>query len=237
MNLLKEANLLRKEINPTDYRLSDSHKKTTDILKIVAILLMVIDHIGAIIFTDIEVLRWIGRPVFIIFAYQITQGYIYTKDFNKYMFRLWIFALVTQIPYSLAFDTYNLNVMFTFILGLFLIDRFAKKEYYWIFTVLFVLFLLNVDYEWYGVLLPLAFYLTRKYKLLSFIVASIMTVAYTLYIDVYYQAYAIIGVFLVLYLPTYKLPFSLGRYFFYWFYPVHLLILFIIRMILLSIIG
>lgn len=234
LNLLKEANELRKEINPEDYRLSDKKRRQVDILTVFAIFLMVIDHIGAIILPEIHELRWIGRLAFPIFAYQLAQGYIYTSNVNKYLFRLWIFAIIAQIPYTIAFDTFNLNVLFTFLLGLYLIDRFAKKEYYWIVTILAVLFFLNMDYEWYGVLLPLVFYLTRQKKWLGLVLASALTVGYSVSISVDYQLLAIVGVLLVLYVKPYRLKVKTGRYFFYWFYAIHLAILFAIKMILLA---
>lgn len=232
MNLLKEANELRKEINPSDYRLSDKKTRQLNGLTLLAILLMVIDHIGAIIFPEIEILRWIGRLSFPIFAYQLSVGYQHTSNVNKYLFRLWIFAIMAQIPYTIAFDTYDLNVLFTFLLGLYLIDRFAKKEYYWIITILAVLFFVNVDYEWYGVLLPLFFYLTRDKKWLGLVLASALTVVYSYSIDVDFQLLGIAGVLLALYVKPIKLNIQTGRYFFYWFYPIHLAVIFAIKWII-----
>lgn len=234
MKLLKEANALRKEINPDDYRMSDKKKRQIDLLNLFAIILMVVDHVGLMLFSDIEILRWIGRLCFPIFAYQLAQGYVYTSNVNKYLFRLWIFAIIAQIPYTIAFNTYDLNVLFTFLLGLYLIDRFAKREYYWTITILGLLFFINVDYEWYGILLPLSFYLTRDKKWLSVLIASFLTIAYSTSIDVEYQLWAIAGVLLAVYVKPYQTTLATGRYFFYWFYPIHLAVLFGVKVLLIS---
>ncbi|WP_291632823.1 TraX family protein [Clostridium sp.] len=77
---------------------------TTSMLKIIAILLMLIDHIGAALFPKVIVLRMIGRLSFPIFAYLIAIGYSKTNSFSKYLYRLMIFAVISQIPFSLAFS-------------------------------------------------------------------------------------------------------------------------------------
>ena len=232
MNLLKEANELRKEINPSDYRLSDKKTRKLNGLTLLAILLMVIDHIGAIIFPEIEILRWIGRLSFPIFAYQLSVGYQHTSNVSKYLFRLWIFAIIAQIPYTIAFDTFDLNILFTFLLSLYLIDRFAKKEYYWIVTVLAVLFFVNVDYEWYGVLLPVVFYLTRNKKWLGLLIGVALTAGFSYHFEVAFQLLAILGIIIALYVKPINLKIQTSRYFFYWFYPVHLAVIFGIKWIL-----
>lgn len=237
LKLLNEVNEFRKEINPEHYRMSDKKRRSIDLLNLFAILLMVIDHIGLMLLPDVEQLRWVGRLAFPIFAYQLAQGYLHTSNLNKYLFRLWIFAIIAQIPYTIAFDTYDLNVLFTFLLGLYLIDRFAKKEYYWIVSILALLFFINVDYEWYGVLLPLSFYLTRDKKWTAMLVASVLTIAYSYSIEVEYQLFAVAGILLAVYSKPYRTKFMTGRYFFYWFYPIHLAILFVIKMVLIGLLS
>lgn len=234
MNLFNEANQLRKELKPEDYRLSEHTKRQVGWLYLIGIVLMVIDYTGAILFPEIEQLRWIGRLAFPIFAYQITQGYLNTSDLNKYLFRIWIFALIAQIPYTLAFDSLALNSLFTLGLGLYLIDRFEKKEYYWIFTILGILFFFQVEYSWYGILLPLLFHLTRSRKWLGLLAGSALTIAFSVTAHVDYQVIAIVGVFLVLYSKPMKLNLMVRRYFFYWFYPIQILVLFLIKMIVIS---
>ena len=73
-------------------------------LKIIACLLMLIDHMGAALFPEAIIIRMIGRLSFPIFAYLIAIGYSKTNSFSKYLYRLLIFAAVSQIPFSLAFS-------------------------------------------------------------------------------------------------------------------------------------
>ena len=75
---------------------------SSNILKIVAIIIMVIDHIAAYMYRDFNqdvyyVLRSIGRIAMPIFAYLLVQGFFYTKNLKKYIFRVFILATITQI--------------------------------------------------------------------------------------------------------------------------------------------
>lgn len=116
-------------------------KKTlrSDTIKIIAMVLMVIDHIGLAIFEPIYLtsadyntvvtfynLRLIfsafGRVAFPLFAYQLVNGFFYTKNRKKHVLTLLVFALITEVPFDL-FDaneilnfTYQ-NVLFTLLLG------------------------------------------------------------------------------------------------------------------------
>lgn len=91
-----------------------------DTLKILAIVTMLIDHIGYMFFPNQLIYRTIGRLAFPIFAYQIAIGYSKTSNLKKYVERLLIFALITQLPYSffnpeLKFNPLHFNVLFMFI--------------------------------------------------------------------------------------------------------------------------
>lgn len=222
------------KLNIKAYALSDNTKKHNEILKLLAIIFMVIDHIGALMFTDVEILRMIGRLAFPIFAYQLAQGYRYTSNVNKYMFRLWVFALISQIPFSLAFDTFKLNIMFTFLVSLFLIDKIAKKEYYWLFFVLAIPYFVPIEFSWYGVVLPVVFYLAKDNKAIALALSVALTVLYMVFNHYFIAVYAILGAFIALYFPKHELNIKMNKYFFYWFYPVHLAVLFLIKMILIQ---
>lgn len=90
------------------------------VLKIIASVCMLIDHIGAVfpVLAAAEVFRLIGRIAFPIYAYMIAQGCKYTKNIYKYLLRLGIFALISEIPFDIAFMHYgpvgrrNLNINF-----------------------------------------------------------------------------------------------------------------------------
>ena len=65
----------------------------------IAIVSMVFDHTGYILFKNFSWMNYIGRLAFPIFAFQLTEGYSYTKNLKKYFLRLFIFAIISQIPY------------------------------------------------------------------------------------------------------------------------------------------
>ena len=77
---------------------------TTSMLKFIACILMLIDHIGAVIFPRVIILRMVGRLSFPIFAYLIAVGYSKTNSFYRYLYRLLIFAVASQVPFSLVFS-------------------------------------------------------------------------------------------------------------------------------------
>ena len=75
---------------------------SSNILKIIAIVIMVLDHIAGYLYQEFNqdtyyMLRSIGRIAMPIFAYLIVQGFFYTKNLKKYIFRVFILATVTQI--------------------------------------------------------------------------------------------------------------------------------------------
>ena len=121
----------------------------TDLLKLIAIAAMLIDHIGGAFFPEVGVFRWIGRLAFPIFCYCLTVGLLYTHDVRKYLTRLGIFALVSQPFYILAFhpvgefwaNLTNWNIFFTLFLSL--LGMYGLKERKW---WLFALALFTVSY-------------------------------------------------------------------------------------------
>jgi hypothetical protein len=94
-----------------------------DMLKLLAIVTMLIDHIGYMYFPGEMLFRTIGRLAFPIFAYQIALGYSHTSNLKKYISRIFSFALITHIPYSffspdLTFNPFHFNVLFTFVVAI-----------------------------------------------------------------------------------------------------------------------
>ena len=110
-------------------------------LKWIAMVTMVLDHVGCI-FVPVKtmpvcyyLLRGIGRVSFPLICFLLVQGFFYTHSRRKYLFRLWCFALVSEIPYDLAFfgrvwNPWNQNVFVTLAIGLMmLLGLFRTKEY------------------------------------------------------------------------------------------------------------
>ena len=98
---------------------------STFTLKIIAMITMIIDHVGFLFFQDNHqtyiILRSIGRISFPIFCFVLVEGFFHTSDRLKHAIRLGIFALVSEIPYDMLygrfFDMARQNVIFTLFIG------------------------------------------------------------------------------------------------------------------------
>lgn len=208
----------------------------TDFLKIVAIVSMFIDHLGKIIFPDILIMQIIGRIAFPIFAYCIVVGCLYTSNIKKYAMRLAVFGIISQPIYVFVFDKqwYILNIILYLLIGLLTI--YTLKEKHWFIFALLILLacLIDVSYGINGILLMIVFYLFRNKKYLSIIVSSILlTIPYILGADFYigklgldFQIFAILSLPLI-YTNTY-FNFKINKYVFYYFYPIHLVIIYLL---------
>ena len=78
----------------------------SEAVKIIALVTMLIDHIGYIMYGHIDtgvynVLRGIGRISFPLFAFLIAEGFFYTKDEKKYLLRIMSFAFISEIPFNM----------------------------------------------------------------------------------------------------------------------------------------
>ena len=144
------------------------------LLKIIGMITMLSDHMGDSLVRSFSFFNVIGRIAFPLFAFQMTQGYIYTKNFKKLCGKLFLFGLISQIPFMLflsLFQTgeaiWTLNIFFTLLLGLlaiFCYDK-IKNRFLGIVSGLFICLsgeLFRVDYGAYGVLLIFLFYLWRN---------------------------------------------------------------------------
>ena len=133
-------------------------------LKMIAIVTMLIDHIGAAVLARLlmvnglgeldqtntdaimqwlsangalygtyTVMRMIGRVAFPIFCFLLVEGFLHTHDVKKYAMRLGLFALLSEIPFDLAFSSKILefnyqNVFFTLFIGLLTMIAYRAVE-------------------------------------------------------------------------------------------------------------
>lgn len=159
-------------------------------LHVLAMGLMLCDHMWATLFPAEEWLTCMGRIAYPIFAFMIVEGYTHTHDLRRYMLRILLWACLSEIPFNImyggsAFYPYHQNVLWTFLESLLLIiliekcrRRFKKILATVLFAGIVVLgFILGyatmVDYYGVGVLTVLTFYFFRKQtwknRLLQFI--------------------------------------------------------------------
>lgn len=203
-------------------------------LKWIAILTMLIDHIGAVLYPYVPALRMIGRISFPIFCFLLVEGFLHTKDVYRYMLRLGIFALLSEIPYDLAFHGQVLefshqNVFFTLTLGILFLyaaqkNRAVPVKIAEAFLILWVAAVLRTDYSYRGIFLIAVYYFLREKKWLQLGAGAAWNFIYGLG---QIQNY---GVFAAVPLACYNGERGPKiKYFFYLFYPLHLLALYLIK--------
>lgn len=213
------------------------------VLKIIAAISMLVDHSSYLIFNKFSFMNYIGRLAFPIFAFLITEGYLYTSNLKKYFFRLLTFALISQIPFTLLFPgSFTLNTLFTLILGLLAITVYNKLENKFL-GILFVAFcavlahFLPFDYGWFGIIIIFIFYILKSEKLYMNILFCIT--AFINYIYYFAKTSRIEYLLIFLFCTLSLIPINLYngkkgkniKYLLYIFYPLHLIVLCLIKFI------
>lgn len=225
-------------------------------IKLLACLFMLIDHMGVILFPNITVLRLIGRMAFPLFAYMFAEGAYYTKNKIKHALILAIFAVIIQLGYMIFVKSYDLSILAIFLISLGLIRLFdvvyeqMKKGNnglsITIFAILIIIiiglfYLTNVvtnifeaNYGFYGIMTPLVVYMVKKTMndkyLMMIALAAMITLKVLFWPTIAGWGAYLSLIFLFFYNGTRgKLKL---KYFFYFFYPIHLIILYGISMLL-----
>ena len=211
-------------------------------LKLMAIVLMLIDHIGFIFFysrPEYYILRGLGRLVFPIFAFLIAEGCHHTGNPQKYLARLLAFAFLSEPIYDKAFsevwlDNVYQNIFFTLFLGavaVFLYRRFKYSSHKYLsylfpFLMCIIAEVMNSDYGGLGVALIFFLFLARG----RFSQQAGVIILVNLALVLRYSSLQLLGVFSII--PLYFYSGARGRdmrYFFYLFYPAHLAFLTLLK--------
>ena len=145
-------------------------------LKLIAILTMLSDHVGRMFFPQALAFQLLGRMTFPLFAWAIANGYRHTRDVNKYLSRLFVFALLAQLPFMLALRESSPNplhyvtewnalcTLFLGLAGLVCYARVANKGVGLSLVLLVALVAhgLRTDYGAVGVLSVFGFHVFRR---------------------------------------------------------------------------
>lgn len=150
-------------------------------LHILAMAFMLMDHLWATLLPAQEWLTCVGRIAFPIFAFMAVEGYFHTHNLKKYLLRMLIFAVISEVPFDLMyggtwFYPVHQNVIWTLMMGLVgihLMENVRKKKstfvYILVSTIVVILggllgTLSMVDYYGIGVLTVFIFYFFRGRK-------------------------------------------------------------------------
>ena len=231
-------------------------------LHILAMGLMMCDHLWAMFFPAEEWLTCIGRIAFPIFAFMVAEGYSHTHNLRRYLLRMLLGALLAEIPFDLMYGSsifypFHQNVLWTFLLSLSLIaliekikSRFRPAAAVLLTAALTILgfaigYIAMVDYYGIGILTVLMFHFFRKRswknRLCQFICLYILNVKllggyyydvqmFGFEIEVVQQGFALLALIPIwLYQGRQGIHNKFFQYFCYGFYPVHMLLLFVVR--------
>ena len=225
-----------------------------NVLKCIALISMVSDHI-AFCFLQPEgvyhmlyfLLRVFGRISFPLFCFLLVQGFLCTKNVRKYFLRLFLFACLSEIPYDLfcghrLYSPEGQNVLFTFGIALLVLYGLSKTSAVKVYQFLLVLcgsllaVSLNTDYSYLGVVLTAVMYLWREQRYEQFLILCVV-----MGVQGGMNPLEILALPMIMFYseetgekenhtlagagrPVWR------RYFFYCFYPVHMLFLVYFRM-------
>ena len=228
-----------------------------DALKLIACILMFIDHFGYGVIhnymishaMDIlpddykalnsayEICRGVGRLAFPIFCFFIVEGFLRTRSVFKYIVRLAVFAVLSEIPFDLGlygvpFRWEHQNVILTFLIALVMlvVIRYLENNVWGLSRTLIyftcvcaviafadVAYILNTDYSWKCMLITAVLYLTRGTGAFRYLAGAAATC---------WEKYGPIS-FLLLYFYDPEVH-PKHKYVFYLFYPLHLLFIYLL---------
>lgn len=218
---------------------------TNNALKIIAMISMLIDHVGMEIFPQYKIFRIIGRLAFPIFAYMIAEGCLYTKNRKKYLLIIAGMGLGCQAVYTIVSHSFHLNILLTFslsIASIFAIDNFLEKKNKFsflcmsgviagvicislVFPTVFENKGFDIDYGFLGMVLPVAVYYSHGKT--SKIISTAAVLILISFMSGEIQFFSLLSIPLLLLYNGKRGKINL-KYLFYIFYPAHLVIIYLI---------
>ena len=223
----------------------------TELLKVVAVVAMTLDHISVLV-PEYEIpLRWIGRLAFPLFCYCMTVGMVYTRDINKYLMRLGIFALIAQPLYTMAFywntwqqNWWELNILFTLFFSLTAMWGLKEKHFILSLTMITLLLIPGIDDMLLGLVLMMVFYYCRERRGLGAILYILLYVVMAIVHGVEggrldlrigdvafgFEIFALAAMPLI-FIKKPRSKWRINKWFFYAYYPTHLCVIALMRLL------
>jgi hypothetical protein len=196
-------------------------------IKYLATLLMVLDHIGFLL--GIHELRLVGRLSFPLFCWVLARNWERRgeKTANTLIGRLLFFGIISQFPYILLTNTIELNILLSFLICVLTFSEIHKtnKKLILLLSGMAAAQFLNASYGWFTVACPLLMLSFKRggSKGWWFCWAT-ANIAYTITSAHFIQILAVFTPLIVMYHNPAKdkKPGAIEKYFFYYFYPIHL---------------
>jgi len=221
---------------PGDPLMHRTYDVGRELLKWAALATMTLDHVGAVLYPECLTCRYIGRLSFPLFAYLLILGLETTRSVKHYFARIFLFAWISQVPFSLAMGVAPwdwLNIFFTLSAGVLFIELHKKGNYLWL-LLLVAAEVLHFDFGLYGLLAIGCFYFLRSNRIVGVIAFVTLNLVYIPVSS--HQLLALLALPPILLHDSgrfhmeeigQKLDYSRWKkYFFYVYYPLHLVVLF-----------
>lgn len=216
----------------------------TGLLKVIAISIMMFDHIGVVFFPDQTWMRAITRCGYPLFCYCMVIGMLYTHDFKRYLLRVLILAFVSQ-PLTLVLrpdwspgDPIIWNEVFNLAISLIGVYVVKWKRWWLLPYCIAAIVMLDLPYSILGISWMLVFYLCRYHRITGMLSYSAVVALFSI-TDVPGPVATIGPIGLNIYVfALFAIPFifirtnsglKLPKWFFYVFYPGHMAVLLAIQ--------
>lgn len=189
---------------------------------------MLVDHVGHVFYPGESGWRIIGRLAFPIYAYYLVVGHRHTKSVSAYMNRLLLLAILSQIPFMIAFDELAINVIATLYLSLAMLVLMERTTP-WIsipaaMVAAIMMELFRFDYASYGLFLVLIYRYTQgMYTVLAHFVLTLLYIRIMDYWSI--QLVSVLATAAIVWGPKINLRMErkmVPKWLWRSFYPVHL---------------
>ena len=165
-------------------------------LKIIALVTMIIDHVGLVFFQPYPQAYWIarsiGRLAFPLYCFLLVEGFVHTRDVKRYVGRLLLFAVISEIPFDIVNNQFHIeqtlagylqglviqqNVFFTLAIGLIALWGYVRLNNQrqpvwavaWCAAMCCLAWWMRTDYGFGGVALICIFYRFRQEPQMRFL--------------------------------------------------------------------
>lgn len=215
-------------------------------LKIIAVISMTIDHIGAVLLPQYLILRVMGRIAFPIYCFLLVNGFFHTSNVKRYIARLGVFAIISEVFFDKVFfgkyiDMRYQNVFFTLFIGIVMLTCVEcirrhlsipgglmiisyALEGVCVVSACGMAFFTQSDYSFYGILMIYWFYALRYNK----VIMGFFQAYTNLELMGGLQGFACVAL-LPIYLYNGEKGYTGCKGWFYIYYPLHLLVIGILK--------
>jgi hypothetical protein len=236
---------------------------TSNTIKIIAIVAMTVDHIAWTFFphysldAPILFMKIIGRLTAPIMMFFVAEGYYHTKNIKRYIFRLFVFAIISHFAYAIAFDKYFIpfknslfdqtSIIWALMLGLIALaireSKTLKIKIWQKHILIFIIIWMAFPADWSAPAALAVLYMgishgNFKKQMISLIICiGLYSIVYAIFLNI---AYGILQMLIVLAIPIlYQYNGQSGKWrgmkwFFYIYYPAHMIIFGFIRIFILQ---